>query len=77
MSVSRNTAAPLALAGNPGRSSTSALAVWRGWPGIKPYVPALLGNGVSSSLGPKKSGTGHWLYRRKEVEMALEIKRLL
>ena len=29
------------------------------------------------SLGPKKSGTGHRLYRRKEVEMVLEIKRLL
>ena len=28
-------------------------------------------------LGPKKSGTGHRLYRRKEVEMVLEIKRLL
>lgn len=29
------------------------------------------------SLGPKKSGTGHRLYRRKEVELVLEIKRLL
>ena len=28
-------------------------------------------------LGPKKSGTGHRLYRRKDVEMVLEIKRLL
>ena len=28
-------------------------------------------------LGPNKSGTGHRLYRRKEVEVVLEIKRLL
>ena len=28
-------------------------------------------------LGPKKSGTGHRLYRRKDVELVLEIKRLL
>lgn len=28
-------------------------------------------------LAPKKSGTGHRLYRRKDVEMVLEIKRLL
>src|ERR1700730_12089547 len=31
----------------------------------------------SSSLGPKKSGKGHRLYRRKDVELVLEIKRLL
>jgi len=44
--------------------------------GIKPYVlrfwetefPALM---------PRKSGTGHRLYRRKDVEAVLEIKRLL
>lgn len=44
--------------------------------GIKPYVlrfwetefPALM---------PKKSGTGHRLYRRKDVEAVLKIKRLL
>ena len=29
------------------------------------------------SLAPKKSGTGHRLYRRKEVETILEVKRLL
>jgi DNA-binding transcriptional MerR regulator len=29
------------------------------------------------ALGPKKSGTGHRLYRRKDVELVLEIKRLL
>ena len=28
-------------------------------------------------LSPKKTGTGHRLYRRKEVELVLEIKRLL
>ena len=29
------------------------------------------------SLGPKKSGTGHRLYRRKDVQLVLDIKRLL
>jgi len=29
------------------------------------------------TLAPKKSGTGHRLYRRKDVEMVLELKRLL
>ena len=29
------------------------------------------------SLGPKKSGANHRLYRRKDVEQILEIKRLL
>jgi DNA-binding transcriptional MerR regulator len=29
------------------------------------------------SLAPKKSGTGHRLYRRKEVELLLQIKHLL
>jgi DNA-binding transcriptional MerR regulator len=28
-------------------------------------------------LGPKKAGKGHRLYRRKDVELVLEIKRLL
>jgi DNA-binding transcriptional MerR regulator len=28
-------------------------------------------------LGPKKSGTGHRLYRRKDVQMVLDIKSLL
>ena len=28
-------------------------------------------------LGPKKSGSGHRLYRRKDVELALQIKHLL
>jgi DNA-binding transcriptional MerR regulator len=29
------------------------------------------------SIAPKKSGTGHRLYRRKDVELVLEIKHLL
>lgn len=29
------------------------------------------------SLSPKKSGTGHRLYRRKDVELLLKIKHLL
>src|SRR6202022_2542738 len=44
--------------------------------GIKPYVLRLWETEFSS-LGPKKSGKGHRLYRRKDVEMVLEIKRLL
>jgi DNA-binding transcriptional MerR regulator len=44
--------------------------------GIKPYVVRFWETEFSG-LGPKKSGTGHRLYRRKDVEMVLEIKRLL
>ena len=44
--------------------------------GIKPYVLRFW-ESEFPSLGPKKSGTGHRLYRRKDVEMVLEIKRLL
>lgn len=29
------------------------------------------------SVGPKKSGTGHRMYRRREVELLLKIKYLL
>ncbi len=43
---------------------------------IKPYVLRFWETEFPS-LGPKKSGTGHRLYRRKDVEMVLEIKRLL
>lgn len=43
---------------------------------IKPYVLRFW-ESEFPSLGPKKSGTGHRLYRRKDVEMVLEIKRLL
>jgi DNA-binding transcriptional MerR regulator len=44
--------------------------------GIKPYVLRFWETEFSE-LGPKKSGTGHRLYRRKDVELVLEIKRLL
>jgi DNA-binding transcriptional MerR regulator len=44
--------------------------------GIKPYVLRFWETEFSG-IGPKKSGTGHRLYRRKDVEMVLEIKRLL
>lgn len=44
--------------------------------GIKPYVLRFWETEFSS-LGPKKSGKGHRLYRRKDVELVLEIKRLL
>jgi DNA-binding transcriptional MerR regulator len=44
--------------------------------GIKPYVLRFWETEFSA-LGPRKSGTGHRLYRRKDVELVLEIKRLL
>src|SRR4029077_14702830 len=44
--------------------------------GIKPYVLRFWETEFSL-LDPKKSGTGHRLYRRKEVQLVLEIKRLL
>jgi DNA-binding transcriptional MerR regulator len=44
--------------------------------GIKPYVLRFW-ESEFPNLGPKKSGTGHRLYRRKDVELVLEIKRLL
>ena len=44
--------------------------------GIKPYVLRFW-ESEFKTLGPKKSGTGHRLYRRKDVEQVLEIKRLL
>jgi DNA-binding transcriptional MerR regulator len=44
--------------------------------GIKPYVLRFWETEFSS-LGPKKSGTGHRLYRRKDVQLVLEIKILL
>src|SRR5262250_3217873 len=44
--------------------------------GIKPYVLRFWETEFPA-LDPKKSGTGHRLYRRKEVELVLEIKRLL
>jgi DNA-binding transcriptional MerR regulator len=44
--------------------------------GVKPYVLRFW-ESEFAGLGPKKSGTGHRLYRRKDVELVLEIKRLL
>jgi DNA-binding transcriptional MerR regulator len=44
--------------------------------GIKPYVLRFWETEFPA-LGPKKSGTGHRLYRRKDVELVLEIKHLL
>ena len=44
--------------------------------GIKPYVLRFWETEFPA-LGPKKSGTGHRLFRRKDVELVLEIKQLL
>ena len=44
--------------------------------GIKPHVLRFWETEFSG-IGPKKSGTGQRLYRRKDVELVLEIKRLL
>jgi DNA-binding transcriptional MerR regulator len=44
--------------------------------GVKPYVLRYWETEFPA-LAPRKSGTGHRLYRRKDVELVLEIKRLL
>ncbi|MDX2180708.1 MAG: MerR family transcriptional regulator [Bryobacteraceae bacterium] len=44
--------------------------------GVKPYVLRYWETEFSI-LDPKKSGSNHRLYRRKDVESILEIKRLL
>ena len=44
--------------------------------GVKPYVLRYWETEFPS-IGPKKSGSNHRLYRRKDVELILEIKRLL
>jgi DNA-binding transcriptional MerR regulator len=44
--------------------------------GVRPYVLRYW-ESEFPALAPKKSGTGHRLYRRKDVELLLEIKRLL
>lgn len=44
--------------------------------GLKPYVLRYWETEFAA-IAPKKSGTGHRLYRRKDVEIVLEIKRLL
>ncbi len=44
--------------------------------GVEPYVLRFWETEFPQ-LAPKKSGSGHRLYRRKEVEMVFEVKRLL
>ena len=44
--------------------------------GVEPYVLRFW-ESEFPSVGPKKSGTGHRMYRRKEVELLLKIKYLL
>ena len=44
--------------------------------GVEPYVPRYWETEFAT-LSPKKSGTGHRLYRRKDVELLLRIKHLL
>lgn len=44
--------------------------------GVEPYVLRYW-ESEFSQLTPKKSGTGHRLYRRKDVELLLKIKFLL
>ena len=44
--------------------------------GVEPYVLRYWETEFSA-LAPKKSGTGHRLYRRKDVELLLRIKHLL
>lgn len=44
--------------------------------GVEPYVLRYWETEFNQ-LAPKKSGTGHRLYRRKDVELLLKIKHLL
>jgi len=44
--------------------------------GLEPYVLRYW-ESEFPGLAPKKSGTGHRLYRRKDVELLLKIKHLL
>jgi DNA-binding transcriptional MerR regulator len=44
--------------------------------GVEPYVLRYWQTEFPA-IAPKKSGTGHRLFRRKDVEAVLEIKRLL
>jgi DNA-binding transcriptional MerR regulator len=44
--------------------------------GVKPHVLRYW-ESEFAGIAPKKSGTGHRLYRRKDVELLLEIKQLL
>ena len=45
--------------------------------GVKPYGVAVLGDGVFPILKPGKTPSRHRLYRRRDVETLLDIKRLL
>ncbi|MBY0502505.1 MAG: MerR family transcriptional regulator [Bryobacteraceae bacterium] len=44
--------------------------------GVKPYVLRYWETEFPA-IGPRKSGSNHRLYRRKDVELILDIKRLL
>src|SRR5208283_5814283 len=44
--------------------------------GVEPYVLRYWETEFTV-LSPKKSGTGHRMYRRKDVELLLQIKHLL
>ncbi len=44
--------------------------------GVKPHVLRYWETEFPK-ISPKKSGSGHRLYRRKDVELILEVKRLL
>ncbi len=44
--------------------------------GVRPYVLRYWETEFPA-LAPKKTGTGHRLYRRQDVELLLEIKQLL
>lgn len=44
--------------------------------GVEPYVLRFWETEFSA-ISPKKSGRGHRLYRRKDVELLLQIKHLL
>ncbi len=44
--------------------------------GVQPHVLRYW-ESEFTGIAPKKSGTGHRLYRRKDVELLLEIKQLL
>ena len=76
MSVPENAAASLALSQEIPDKLYFRIGEVARLAGIKPYVLRFWETEFPS-LGPKKSGTGHRLYHRKEVELVLEIKRLL
>ena len=75
MSVSENTAAPLAPQEIPDKLYFRIGEVAR-LAGIKPYVLRFWETEFPQ-LKPNKGGTGQRLYRKRDVEMALRIKSLL